>query len=102
MPKRLNKKSDITYCRDCGKPCKPRTKWGRRCQDCFRRKRREEWHARHRCKVSEIDVRRLGPMSPTELAKARTKPAGCSDVRWRIELRRRRSVPYFSAYGEKP
>ena len=52
--------------------------------------------------VSEIDVRRLGPMSPTELAKARTKPAGCSDVRWRIELRRRRSVSYFSAYGEKP
>lgn len=31
----------------------------------------------------------LRPCTPHELSTAKTKPAKCSDVRWRIELRRR-------------
>lgn len=33
----------------------------------------------------------LGSVDPKSLAAAKVKPAGCSDVRWRIELRRRRT-----------
>ena len=38
-------------------------------------------------------------LSADELAVSRTKPKGVSDVRWRIELRRRQSPEYFRDYG---
>lgn len=31
------------------------------------------------------------------IQQARTKPKNCSDVRWRIELRRRKKAEYFNA-----
>ena len=34
-----------------------------------------------------------------EIRKARKKPAHTSDVRWRIELRRRRNADYYAFCG---
>ncbi len=46
--------------------------------------------------------RRVEAISPDELARAKTKPANCSAVRWRMELSRRRmsractgKMPYY-------
>lgn len=43
--------------------------------------------------------RDLDPISPSSLAKAKVKPRNCSDVRWRIELRRRRAVKSHNCHG---
>lgn len=43
--------------------------------------------------------RGLDPISPSSLAKAKVKPRNCSDVRWRIELRRRRAVKSHNCHG---
>lgn len=46
-----------------------------------------------------IDVTyRYLPVSNDILFKARTKPKRCSDVRWRIELKRR---AYVAQWGER-
>ena len=39
-----------------------------------------------------VDDAHLAAISPSALARARKKPRNCSDVRWRIELRRRKAV----------
>lgn len=35
------------------------------------------------------DMKRTNPVSTAQIMRAHTKPEGLSDVRWRIELRRR-------------
>lgn len=39
-------------------------------------------------------------LPPERIATARRKPAGCSDVRWRIELSRRRMAAAFNGRPE--
>lgn len=41
-------------------------------------------------------------VSDDALMSARKKPRGCSDVRWRIELRRRRNAAFYGLFGDKP
>lgn len=40
--------------------------------------------------------------SDAELAKAKTKPPGTSNVRWRIELRRRANARFYAEFGAPP
>ena len=91
----------MTRCRDCGKIYE-RTNpgWGRRCHDCWLKAVRKSLR-RSRARTG-YDPHKLYPIPDAELAHAHKKPASCSDVRWRIELRRRRDARYYSAYGEKP
>ena len=39
------------------------------------------------------------PATLAEIRKVRKKPAHTSDVRWRIELRRRRNADYYASCG---
>lgn len=39
-------------------------------------------------------------VSNNEIMKAKKKPKGVSDIRWRIELRRRANSSYYSKFGE--
>lgn len=39
-------------------------------------------------------------ISNNVIMSALTKPDGCSDVRWRIELRRRQNESYYGNYGD--
>jgi hypothetical protein len=41
-------------------------------------------------------------VSDDALMSARKKPRGCSDVRWRIELRRRRNAAFYGLFGDMP
>lgn len=58
--------------------------------------------ARHRDGASE--ARRAesahAAFDAEELRIAKARPAWCSPVRWRIELRRRRDPGYFALFGE--
>ena len=47
------------------------------------------------------DATSLDPVTADDLRKSSTKPPCCSDVRWRIELRRRQASSYYSLC-EKP
>lgn len=41
-------------------------------------------------------------VSNAEIMKATKKPDGVSDIRWKMELRRRRDKAYYSQMGELP
>jgi len=43
--------------------------------------------------------KRIRPISTNEIMKAKKKPLGCSDIRWRIELRRRMNTDYYATAG---
>lgn len=53
--------------------------------------RREERQRGLKPKIM-VDDAHLAAISPVALARARRKPRNCSEVRWRIELRRRKAV----------
>lgn len=94
----------MKICVECGELCEPHPKGRGRCRDCYNKMRREASRAYRLLRKDgyETDLRRLFPVSAAELAHAHKKPASCSDVRWRIELRRRRDARYYSAFGDKP
>ena len=60
-----------------------------------RRQSRDSWEARaaHAQEVSR-------PVPFEALKKAKRKPANTSDVRWRIELRRRARAEYYALFGK--
>ena len=90
-----------------------------RCKVCGSRYTPYYWGAFHRiCRTCSLKGRtsaRKGRPSPTQdlaeahraasvtpdatLSSAKTKPPRTSDVRWRIELRRRANAAYFADYG---
>ena len=48
-------------------------------------------------------MKAIAPPCPArDLARAKVKPSGVSDARWRIELRRRRNSDYFSQFAPDP
>ncbi len=83
-------KASGRICPICGKPV-TRAANAKYCSDeCLRKAKR----------VSiTFDPR---PVPTAEITKAKEKPAGVSDVRWRIELRRRANARHYAAYGDPP
>lgn len=60
--------------------------------------RRHKWYGAMMIELTAAwDATRTTPL--TEIRKARKKPAHTSDVRWRIELRRRRNADYYAFCG---
>lgn len=88
----------------CSKRCKIRN--GYKTETARRRRQREECAAEfaaaapHRARQDVTLAHQCARLMSNELiCRARQKPEGVSDVRWRIELRRRESPEYFAAAG---
>ena len=90
----------LAKCRDCGVEfVYERGKGPARqlCDDCRResdRRRQRESHKRRLTCGDSMDaiahaIRNATPISDSSIMTAKTKPHGTSDIRWRMELRRR-------------
>lgn len=93
-------------CQDCGRRFSYRMKSGVRrrfCDDC-RVKRRSEQKRRDRESWSrdmvEANDCAFNYPDANTIMDAKTKPAGVSDTRWRMELRRRANADFYAMYGD--
>ena len=92
----------IHTCKICGERYNPYY-WGkfhRTCQACVNRSRpadTKEWRSAMK---AGAEAHRAASVTPdATLSSAKTKPPRTSNVRWRIELRRRANAAYFADYG---
>ena len=69
----------------------------KKCQK--KRSRRRAAH-RKRCISFGSAFQATKPVTQEELMRALKKPANCSAVRWRMELRRRANAEYFRVCGD--
>ena len=84
--------SEVVTCPQCGKVwTHTTTKKGRMCATC----RNARWRKRY---AKNADCTKAG-VSFRELRNARKKPKGTSDIRWRLELRRRANPEYYAQFG---
>ena len=93
------------HCKICGQRYNPYYlgAFHRTCKACVNRNRpadTKEWRVAMKT-VAEAH-RAASVTSDAKLATAKTKPPRTSDVRWRIELRRRANAAYFADYGAPP
>ena len=85
-------------CPICGKTFE---KHARNAVYCSKKCQNKGYHARRRARLRRATaeltdlVSATAPVSFLKLSKARTKPAGTSEVRWRMELRRRAMARRF-------
>ena len=83
---------EVVVCPRCGKVwTRTTTKKGRMCATC----RNARWRKHY---AKNADCTKAG-VSFSELRKARKKPKGISDIRWRLELRRRENPEYYAEFG---
>ena len=66
----------------------------RQCQNHHFYRHRVDYRKAFADAIRAVTVVPLG-----ELTRAKTKPRNCSDVRWRIELRRRKNAEYYQMCG---
>ena len=96
--------STRTICPTCGAEFVPHNPKGKYCSaKCARAAEKRRWWLRCHCRdLHEFDkaMSTSRPVSLEEIRRAKTKPANTSDVRWRIELRRRAKAEYFDVCGE--
>lgn len=101
-------------CPECGAAFTPQSKTqvccSKECQQkrCRRHDNESRRRAKHRKSVQlkrnlggfGAALKATAPVTQEVLMCARQKPANCSDVRWRIELRRRANAEYFRVCGD--
>ena len=92
-------------CPECGAAFTPRSKTqvccSKECQKKRKRRIDKESHRLHRRVYAHMErdfsaaIKAATPISLWYIMNARRKPEGVSDVRWRIELRRRQNPGYY-------
>lgn len=83
---------EVVVCPRCGKVwTRTTTKKGRMCVTC----RNARWRKRYSINA---DCTKVG-VALASLRTARKKPKGISDIRWRLELRRRANPEYYAEFG---
>ena len=122
---RLVQHQETINCRRCGKPFVSINTTGRAgraayCPECRdeiyserARRRREymkKWELQHRpskklCREKGLPAAvncrtAYDQISDDLIMSAKSQPKGCSDVRWRIELRRRARSEYYQCCGD--
>lgn len=122
---RLVQHQETINCRRCGKPFVSINTTGRAgraayCPECRdeiyserARRRREymkKWELQHRppkklCRMKGLPTptscrTAYDQISDDLIMSAKSQPKGCSDVRWRIELRRRARSEYYQCCGD--
>ena len=94
-------------CPECGAAFLPQSKTqvccSKECQKKRRRRLGNESESRRRARQPRdfrAALRAATPISTECIMNARRKPANCSAVRWRIELRRRQNPGYYALLNE--
>lgn len=110
MAKKWKKVKAEFVCEQCGKRFTDDRRRVKFCPGCAKARQRERSREsikdgkRYHGGIGEFDAwADYSPENRAEtLRKANTKPKWCSDVRWRIELRRRRGGGWYENFGCKP
>ena len=100
----MNWKDEKRNCAVCGAEFAPTRPAKKYCSaKCAREANQRRWRLRGETREErELEHARAKsrPVSNYELMHARTKPANTSEVRWRMELRRRANARLYAEFGE--
>ena len=108
-------KTHVAECDICGKKFEAKANNAKYCEKCRiialnryykkesykeTKRRRKEMTKKFAALVDKPVNLDIGKLVGTKVIRsAKKKPAGVSDVRWRIELRRRQASEYYSQFG---